>query len=198
MKVSGCFSKIASMLPIGVFGANLFVQRRSRAVLLVVGENLAFAWCRPFLSRLDTSGQSVLHLGQIQDAVAGKHDLATGGRDCCHKVVSFAHGSIGVGSKGPLLTLKVSITDRNRSRGMKIASRRYRGFSGSQGTTPTETGIEIRTRRIGAFDGLIGGPASARSTAVGALDLATTKQPDKKIEKAHRSLRPPSTQGDGR
>jgi hypothetical protein len=91
----------------------------------------------------------------------------TGGRSWRHKVVSFAHGSIGVGGKGPLLTLKVSITDRNRSRGMKIASSRYRGFSCSQGATPTETGIEIRTGRIGALDGLIGGPDSAWNAAAG-------------------------------
>jgi hypothetical protein len=78
----------ASMLPIGVFGANLFVQWRCRvvqwrcrAVLLVIGEDLAFAWRRPILSRLDPFIADMLEV-IIEDgyvAYAFFHDLGGDG-----------------------------------------------------------------------------------------------------------------------
>jgi hypothetical protein len=71
----------ASMLPIGVFGANLFVQWRCRAVLLVIGEDLVFAWRRPILSRLDPFIADMLEV-IIEDgyvAYAFFHDLGGDG-----------------------------------------------------------------------------------------------------------------------
>ena len=79
-------------LPVWVFGANLFVERRSAFVFFVISEDLAFACggSGGAFSGAFISGQSCIHVVQVLQSIAGERDPLSGRRDLGADVIVLA------------------------------------------------------------------------------------------------------------
>src|SRR6266404_6739981 len=103
-------------LPIGVLGANLFVQRRRGLVLLVVAQHLSLARVRPGLRGFGGLRQGLFHFRQILYAVARERNVLSRRRHTRHNVVAFSSQRILIRRKRFLLATKIAITNRQRAR----------------------------------------------------------------------------------
>src|SRR5262249_4607983 len=107
-------------LPIRKLRANLFVQRRSRFVFVVVIQNLTLARAWPcFLERWR---QSRFHIGQILDPVTRQRNSLARRSHSGRNVIPSFHQRVPLSSKRLFFTSKILVTNLQQILRRKIRS----------------------------------------------------------------------------